>query len=341
LKLKLIAAAFAAAFAATGAAAKDLNMQSVFPFGLPVTQDIMEFFVKRTSAISGGTLNFKPYEAGKLSPPFEVLENVGNGSIEAGWSYPAYWDRQIPLVNLLTGVPFGPSATEFITWVHRGGGLELWQEAYGKFNVQVFPCGTYVSEAGGWFRKPIEKPEDFQGLKFRMPGLGGKIVAKLGASPQLIPVGEVYLALETGRLDATEMGIPAVDSRFGFEKVAKYYYFPGWHNPATFAELLINKDVWNKMTPAEKAVVETTCEAANLFGIMMGATVEHEPIQKFKAAGVNVMRFPDPVLAALKKATDEVIEEEAKKDPLFARAVESLRKFRPVYSEYQTLSALP
>ncbi|MGE0737118.1 MAG: TRAP transporter substrate-binding protein [Alphaproteobacteria bacterium] len=339
MKRTLLTAVVAAALAAPlPSVAKELNLQSVFPAGLPVTQDTMDYFTKRIADATNGNLRFKQHEAGKLSPPFEVLENVGNGSIDAGWSYPAYWAGKFPVVNLMTGIPFGPGATEYITWILRGGGLELWQEAYDKVGVKVMPCGTYVAEAGGWFRKEIKTVEDYKGLKFRMPGLGGKVIAKLGASPQLIPVGEVYLALETGRLDGTEMGFPVLDTRFGFDKVAKNYYFPGWHNPATFIELLVNKKVWDGLTAGERSLIETTCQSANLFSIMLGSTAQHDALAKFRASGVKVQRFPPAVLAALKKATDEVMAEEAKKDPLFARGVESLKKFRAIYAEYEALS---
>ena len=339
MKRLLIAAALAA-IATTGVAAKDYNLQSAFPKGLPILGPGADRFAETVAALTDGAVKFKHLGTGELSPPTEILENVGSGAIDAAWSYAAYASGQAPGAALFGSIPFGPEAIKYVSWIHHGGGLEIWREIYQPFNVVPMPCGVIISEAGGWYTKPIEKPEDLKGLNIRIGGLGGKVLGKLGANAMSLPVGEVSTSLETGRLDATELSFPMIDKLLGFDKVAKHYYFPGWHQPSGFIEFYMNKDAWDGLTDGQRRAIEVACADVNLWAIGTASTAQADALEAFRANGVTVGRFPDSVIAALRAAADEVYAEESAKDALFKKAIDSYRAYSKAYDEYRDLNTL-
>lgn len=339
LRRTLAIAALATALAAPATAA-DLNLQSAFSKGIPVLGPAADRFAANVKTLTGGAISFKHLGAGELSPPFEIFDNVGAGAIQAGWTYAAYASGKVPAAALFGSIPFGGTAMQYISWLNHGGGLELWREIYAPFNVVPLACGVVISEAGGWYTKPVETPADLKGLNIRIGGLGGAILAKLGANAMSLPVGEISTSLETGRLDATELSFPMVDRLLGFDKVAKYYYFPGWHQPAGFTELIINKDVWDGMTPAQRTAIEVACNDVNLWTIGVAAGAQSEHLEAFRANGVNVQRFPEGVVSALRAAADEVYAEKSREDPMFARVMESYNAYGKRFNEYQQLNKL-
>lgn len=335
---KIVVAAAVALLFAPQALAKDYNLQSAFPKNFPVLSESADYFVKRLSDVTGGAINFKHLGAGELSPPFEVLNNVGSGAIDAGWSYAGYAAGKAPAAELFGSIPFGPDAAKYLAWIHHGGGLELWREIYAPFNVVPMPCGAIISEAGGWFRKPINSPADLKGLKMRIAGLGGKILAKAGANPQSIPAGEIYTSLDTGRLDATELSFPLIDQASGLYKIAKNYYFPGWHQPSGLIEFYVNTKVWESWTSAQRTAVDMACQNTSLWAIGKASIAQQAPLEEFRKNGVKVGRFPDSVIATLRKAADEVYAESSAKDPMFKKVLDSYREFSRKYEEYQQLN---
>jgi len=340
-KILLMAAITAVTtFSATSSFAKSYNLQSAFPKGLPILGPGADRFAKTVSELTGGEITFKHLGAGELSPPTEILENVGSGAIDAAWSYAAYASGKAPAAALFGSIPFGPEAIKYVSWIHYGGGLELWQETYKDFNVVPMPCGVIISEAGGWYTKPINKPEDFKGLKIRIGGIGGKILGKLGANAQSLPAGEISTSLETGRLDATELSFPMIDKLLGFDKVAKNYYFPGWHQPSGFIEFYMNKDKWNKLTDAQRTAIKVTCSDVKLWAIGSAATGQADALKAFRDNGVDVKRFPDAVIDALKSAADEVYAEQSKADPMFKKVMDSYQAYSKTYDEYQSLNVI-
>ena len=174
----------------------------------------------------------------------------------------------------------------------------------------------------------------------RQGGLGGEILAKVGANAQSLPAGEISTSLETGRLDATELSFPLVDKLLGFDKVAKHYYFPGWHQPAGFIEFYMNKDKWDKLTDAQRTAIEVSCADANLYAMGEAAGAQSPILQEFRDNGVDVKRFPDSVIEALRTAADEVYTEMSEEDPMFKKVIESYRAYAESYNEYQALSSL-
>ena len=336
---KTLIVAMMAALAASGAVAKDYTLQSAFG-GLPVLDPTAKRFVANVSTLTGGEVEFEYLLAGQLSPPFEIFDNVSTGAIDAGWSYAAYASGKEPAAALFGSVPFGGDPLSYISWLHHGGGLELWQEIYEPYNLVPMACGVILSEAGGWYTKPIGAPEDFQGLNIRIGGLGGEILGKLGANAMSLPAGEISTSLETGRLDATELSFPLVDKLLGFDKVAKHYYFPGWHQPAGFIEFYMNKDKWDALSDAQRTAIEVSCADANLYAMGIAAGAQSAILEEFRGNGVAVERFPDSVMAALRAAADEVYAEKSAEDPMFKKVIDSYRAYADAYNEYQALSDL-
>jgi len=336
--LKATAAALVAT--ASPALAAEYSLQNAFPKGLAMLGPSADYFAALVKTGTGGEIDFAHYGAGELSPPAEIVDNVGNGAIDAGWSFAPYTAGKVPAVQLFGSIPFGPDAQKYMAWLHQGGGLAIWQAAYEPFNVVPMPCGATLPEAGGWFNKEINASEDFQGLKMRIGGIGGKVLAKLGASAQSLPAGEIYTSLETGRLDATEFSFPEIDKLLGFNKIVKNYYFPGWHQPAGLIELTINKDLWDGWTEDQRNIIANACRATTTQFLEVHAANQPAVLDEFKATGVSIKRFPEGVIAALRVATDEVMAEESAADPLFKEAYDSYTAFSGKYDAYQALNAI-
>nr|CRH04402.1 Putative extracellular solute-binding protein, family 7/putative TRAP-type C4-dicarboxylate transport system, periplasmic component [Candidatus Magnetococcus massalia] len=293
--------------------------------------------------VSGGQMRMKVYEPGKLVAPFEILDAVSTGKTSAGYAMSGYWAGKMPAAPLFSAVPFGPEAGEYLAWIFKGNGLKLYQEMYdqGGYNVKVIPCGIIAPETSGWFAKPIDKPEDLKGLRMRFFGLGAKVMERLGVSTSLLPGGEVFPALEKGAIDAAEFSLPAVDKRLGFHKVVKYNYFPGWHQQASFSELLINKKVWNKMDEAQQQTLEVVCKASLTNSL---AEAEHDQFaamqENISKNGVKIRYWSNEMLDTFRAAWDEVVVEQ-KKDPFFAKVWQDLSTFRDGYKLWKVNGFLP
>ena len=343
---RLIAVSIVCAFVslsfglAMAAGPRRLDVASTFPKGLTVLQEGGEMLVAKVTELSGGSIKLRLHGSGDMVPAFEVFTNVSSGAIPAGWDWIGYWSGTVPVANLLGAMPFGPDPQSFAGWVYNGGGVEILQKAYDKFNVKVLPCSIIPAEGGGWFNKEIKSVNDFKGLKMRISGLGAKVLTKFGASTQLLPAGEIYLALDRGRIDATEFSLPEIDLQLGFYKIAKYRYFPGWHQPASINSFIMNKDVWNKYSAQEHSWFLNACKA-NITDIMNIASRQGTVIEELKAKGVQYRRFPDSVLAAMRKASQEVLDEEAAKDPYFKEALHSIRAYMKKIDTWNHLQAIP
>ena len=284
---------------------------------------------RRLGELSGGRLSVEVFAAGELVPAFEVLDAVSRGAIQLGHSAPIYWRGKIPAAQLFGSVPFGMTPDVFNAWLFHGGGLELWREAYAPQNVIPFPAGNTGPQMGGWFNREINSLADLKGLKIRMPGLGGEVMQRAGALPVNLPGAEIFTALQTGAIDATEWVGPYNDMAFGLHQAARYYYYPGWHEPSGLLELLVSASAYESLSPELQHIVETACIAENSFLLAEFNTRNHEALQTLiEEHQVELRRFPDDVLEALQRHSLEVMDELAADDPMVARVYASYRSFR-------------
>ena len=347
--LSLLGPQLAVAESASKDAAGDkpvyLKVPLAYPSSLPGLGTSIKYLAEKAPIISDGSVNFKIYEPKKLLPPFEMLGAVDKKVVQACYGVSGYWAGKVGnALNFFTAVPFGPEAPEYLAWVYEGNGLKLWQEAYDRkgFNVKVFPCGIISPETSGWYTKEIKSAADFKGLPIRFFGLGGQVLTKLGASVQLLPGGEIFGALEKGVIEGAEFSMPAIDKLLGFYKVAKYNYFPGWHQQATYLELLINKDVWNGMTEKQQMIIEELCKSATLTNLAYCESIQAPQIRKNAAEnGVKNMRWSGEMLDTFENAWKEVVKEESAKDPFFKKVWDDLSSFREEYKNWSKYGFLP
>ncbi|NQY22764.1 MAG: TRAP transporter substrate-binding protein [Campylobacteraceae bacterium] len=299
-------------------------------------------FKKSLESINS-TIKVKIYEPKKLVAPFEILDAVSSGKVNAGWSTAGYWKGKMPAAAIFSSVPFGPEAPEFFAWLYEGNGLKLYQKMYddAKYNVHVTPCAINSPETAGWFRKEINTPEDLKGLKMRFFGLGADVMTKLGVATSLLPGGEIFSALEKGVIDASEFSIPVVDKRLGFYKIAKYNYFPGWHQQATVFELLINKKTWNNMSQMQQNAISLTCKANMTASLAEGEAAQGAAIREnIEKNGVIVKKWTPEMLNAFRGAWKEALVD-LRKDSTFNDVWKDLSTFREEYKYWSNLAFLP
>ncbi len=289
------------------------------------------------------SIKVKVYEPKKLVAPFEILDAVSTGKVNAGWSTAGYWKGKIPAAPLFSAVPFGPEAPEYVAWLYYGNGSKLYQEMYDShgYNVKVTPCGIISPETSGWFKKEIKSVDDLKGLKMRFFGLGGDVMQKLGVATSLLPGGEIFPALEKGAIDATEFSMPVIDQRLGLHKIVKYNYFPGWHQQATVFELLINKDAWKKMSSKQQNIIQTACKASILDSLAEGEASQFDAMKKNVEENGVIMKTWSPEMLATFKSTWLSIVDEAKKDKYFTKVWNDLNTFREGYSIWKKNAFLP
>ncbi len=331
---------------ATSVVAKDkkvlLKVPITFSSSLPVVGTPIKIFKEGVESISS-TIKVKIYEPKKLIAPFEILDAVSTGKVNAGWSLSGYWQGKIPAAAIFSSVPFGPEAPEFLAWMYQGNGLKLYQKMYddAKYNVHVLPCSIISPETSGWFKKEIKSAEDLKGLKIRILGLGGVVLSKLGAATLLLPAGEIFPALEKGTIDASEFAMPVIDQLLGFYKVAKYNYFPGWHQQATITELLINNKTWNSMSKMQQSVIEMTCKANMTLSLADSEAVQGAAIREnIEKHGVIVKEWSPEMLETFRVAWEESLVD-LRKDPTFDAVWKDLSAFRKDYKYWSDLAFLP
>lgn len=287
-----------------------IKLATSWPAHFPIMGTGVEKFAQRVKDISGGSLEIKIYPKNVLVPALAVFDAASSGQIDAFHSGPYYWKGKNSAFSLFSGMPFGFTAEEINSWMLYGGGLEIWREQYAKYNLHPFLGGNTNIQMGGWFRKPINSLADMQGLKMRIPGLGGEVFSKMGVNPILLPAGEIYTSLERGVIDATEWVGPALDIRMGFYKVAPYYY-SGWHEPGSILELTFNKHSWSKLGFEHKAMIEVASSEMNANMTYEFHNENIHALSKLKELHVELLQFPDDVIKAGKVALQKVIEEQS------------------------------
>jgi TRAP-type mannitol/chloroaromatic compound transport system substrate-binding protein len=314
-----------------------IKLATSWPAHFPIMGTGVENFARRVKEISGDSLEIKIYAKNVLVPALAVFDAASAGQIDAFHSGPYYWKGKNSAFSLFSGIPFGFTAEEVNSWMLYGGGLDLWREQYAKYNLYPLLGGNTNIQMGGWFRKPIKSLADMQGLKMRIPGLGGEVFAKMGVNPILLPAGEIYTSLERGVIDATEWVGPALDIKMGFYKVAPYYY-SGWHEPGSVLELTFNKYIWKKLASEHKAMIEVASSEMNANMTYEFHAQNIEALQKLKKLNVKTAQFPDDVTAAGKKALKEVVTELSAQNSDFATVYASIHNYLGLSKEWSDVS---
>jgi TRAP-type mannitol/chloroaromatic compound transport system substrate-binding protein len=327
------ATAVASAAFTTNLYAKKITRLKVclsWPKTLPIMGEGALWFANRVKELSGGSLQIKIFGANELVPALGVFDACSKGLIDGFHSGPYYWKGKNIAFALFSSVPFGMNADEIEAWFDFAGGMDLWKELYARYNLIPFKGGNTGNQMGGWFRKPIKSLADMKGLKMRIPGLGGEVMARLGVKPVNIPGGEIYTALERGVIDATEWVGPSLDIIMGFYKVAKYYY-TGWHEPGTYLEMTFNKKKFERLPREHQAIIEAATKElhSKIFSqFQYENAIKLQEILNDKY-GVKLGNFPDEVNEAAKKAAIKLYDEYANKSKDFARVYENIKSFMP------------
>ena len=314
------------------------RMPSAFSRNLPGLGDNAADVAEEIGRVTGGRLRIDFFEPGELVPPFSVVDAVHEAKVQAGYTWLGYDQGKLPSSTLFGAVPFGMVPWEYLAWWLEGGGKQLALEIYEPLGVRPILCGLIGPETAGWFRKPIETPEDLVGLKIRFAGLGGEVIQRLGASVTMLPGGEIFQSLERGAIDATEFSLPNVDERLGFDRVARYNYFPGWHQPFTAFHLVVGSKAWSTLDLPLRAAIEVTCTAGIAKNLGHAEAMQGAVIESFKDKAVETRHLPQSVLDVLRSETQSLLDERAAKDPLFARVLASQRRFSESYSRWQRLA---
>ncbi len=294
---------------------------------------------KMVSDMTGGQFVIKVEGAEKHKAPLEILDMIKGGQYEMGHTASYYWKGKDATTAIFTTVPFGMTAAEQGSWLYYGGGMELMQKCYDKFGVYAFPGGNTGVQMGGWFRKEIKSLDDLKGLKMRIPSVAGEVFAKLGVNVTNIPPGELYTSLDRGTIDALEWVGPGMDIKMGFHKIAPFYY-TGWHEPASDMQFLVNKKAFDALPPEYQAALKTAILAASadMFFDNFAQSAAAWSTMKTEFPNIKVMTFPEPVLQAMKKATDEVLGGYAAKDPFFKEVLQSQQDFMKKAREWTKIS---
>ncbi len=332
------AAATALAAPAYAQGQRTLTMVTSWGRGLAGVFDAAQRSADSINAMSDGNLTVEIKAAGELVGAFEVFDAVSSGQADMYHAADYYFVGQHPGYAFFTAVPFGMTAQELVNWYYHDGGMELHDELGSIFGLKSFLAGNTGAQAGGWYSKEINGPEDFQGLKFRMPGLGGQALGKLGASVQNIPGSEVYQALSSGAIDGTEWIGPWADEKAGFQEITKTYYTAGFHEPGAGLSLATNRDVYDSLTPAQQKIIEIAAAEAHQWNLAQFLANNGAALQRLQSGGVKVMEFPDSVWDAFGQASQEVLDENMG-DELFKKIHDSAMSSMASSSGWLNLSS--
>lgn len=313
------------------------QMATSWPVALDTIFGGAQVFAERVAAMTSGKFKIDPRAAGELAPGTQVLDVVSQGAVPIGHTASYYYIGKSPVTAFGTALPFGLNAQQQNSWLYDGGGLQLLQDYYAKkFNVIQFPAGNTGVQMGGWFRKEINTVADLQGLKMRIPGLGGQVMAKLGVTVQVLPGGEIFQALQTGAIDAAEWVGPYDDEKLGLNQVAEFYYYPGWWEPGPSLEVEINLDEWNKLPVEYQQIIETAAYQANLTMLARYDSRNNEALDRLVAGGTQLRGYSNEILDAALAASNELYEEFKAADADFAAIFEQWSAFRErIYKWHQ------
>jgi TRAP-type mannitol/chloroaromatic compound transport system substrate-binding protein len=324
---------------AIGRGIKELKLVTSYPKGLPESGTSPERLAQSISAMSNGNLEVTVYPEGSLVRAFEVFDAVSAGVADLYFTDEVYFQNKSPALNFFAAVPYGMTADELCSWILFGGGQALWDEVDAQFNIKPLMGSNTGVQMGGWFNKEVNSPEDFKGLRYRMPELGAEVLRHMGATVVTLPAGEIGDALRSGAIDAAEFVGPWPDIWLGLHKVAEYYYYPGFHEPGFNAALGINKKLWDALTPSERAIIETAAQA-EVTRSLAEANAENTKWLKVLRADerIKIRRFSDGLIKAFGKLSKEVLADTAARDPLTRKVYDSYMAFLASVMDWGELS---
>jgi TRAP-type mannitol/chloroaromatic compound transport system substrate-binding protein len=304
------------------------RLTSSFPKSLDTIFGTAQTFAQYVSDATDGKFQIQTFAAGEIVPGLQALDAASNGTVECAHTPTYFYTGKEPALALGTGIPWGLNARHQHSWWHFAGGEAIVNEALAKFNTVGVVCGNSGTQMGGWFRKEINTLDDLKGLKFRIGGTGGAVLAKLGVVPQQIAAGDIYPAMERGTLDAIEFVGPYDDEKLGFNKVAKYYYYPGFWEGGAMLHLVINKEAWEKLPKTYQNILRMCAESANNWMLAKYDAVNAPALRRLVAGGTELRAFPAAVLEASWKAAEELYAEYSARSPIFKKGYESMIAFR-------------
>lgn len=315
------------------------KMVTTWPKNFPGLGQAPETFARIINEISAGRLTVRVYGSGEIVPAFEVFSAVSQGTAQMGHGAAYYWKGKIPAAPFFTAVPFGLTAQEQNGWLHYGGGLELWREAYAPFGVLPFAGGNTGVQMAGWFNREINSVADLKGLKMRIPGVGGEVFSRAGGTAVTLPGSELYTSLQTGVIDATEWVAPYNDIALGLHEVAKYYYYPGWHEPGAGLEFIVNQEAYEALPADLQAMVAVAARYANQDMLDEYTARNNASLTNLQQNhDTQLKKLPDDVLRALHKASDDYLEELAGQDAMANKVYQSWKEYRDGVRNYHHIS---
>jgi TRAP-type mannitol/chloroaromatic compound transport system substrate-binding protein len=298
-------------------------------------------FVAIVDELSGGRLKIELHAGGELVPSFTEFDACSQGAIEMFESFPGYWSAKEPALPWFGAVPFGLNAQGMLTWYYAGGGLQLWEEAYAPFGLVPRPGGLTGMQMGGWFRRKIDQLSDLKGLKIRFHGLGGKVLAKAGATPMLMPTSQVGPALEQGAIDGAEIVGPHLDLNAGYFRGARYYYYPGWHELGVMFEFTFNKKAYDALPTELRRTLDHATQLVSSWWLAQYEAKNALALRRLRTefkGRVEVLRFPTEVIAGLRKLSAEVLQEEAQKSPMAGKVHAAYTEFHQLLQDWGRMS---
>ena len=315
------------------------KMVTTWPKNFPGLGTGAQFLANTIQKLSGGRIKVSVYGAGELVPAFEIFDAVSNGVAELGHGSAYYWKGKNDTFQFFSTVPFGMSFNEMNAWLYKGGGMKLWEKAYADFNLIPMAAGNTGVQMGGWFNKEISSVSDLKGLKMRIPGLGGEVLKRAGGTPVNLPGGELFTALKTGTIDATEWVSPYNDLAFGFHKAAKYYYYPGWHEPGTTLECFVNANKFSELPDDLKQIVMGAAKIANMDMLCEFISKNNDALEILqKKHNVDIRQYPDEVLKELYKISKDVVKELSLKDDFAKEVYNSYSSFQQKTNNWNEIS---
>jgi TRAP-type mannitol/chloroaromatic compound transport system substrate-binding protein len=284
---------------------------------------------ERVSALTGGRFRIRVYAAGEVVPALQVMDAVEQGTVDAGYTPGYFYNGKSPALAFDTAVPFGFTAGQQTAWLYHGGGLELLRDVYADFGIVNFPAGNTGAQFGGWFRRPVESLSDLGGLRMRIPGVGGEVMARLGVSVQVLAGADIFPALERGAIDATEWVGPYDDEKLGFHAIAPYYYYPGWWEPGPNVSLLVARSAYESLPESYRQVIETVTREASLDELARYDAANPAALDRLvRGHGVSLRPFSQEILEASWRASTDHLAEQAARDATFRRVYEAWKTFR-------------